>query len=692
MGGLERFHAVSGNVFVGEIVLVILLSLLFEALQDRLRERFKEAGDDAMVKLMDAIFKEITILGFIGLFVYIVTNSGGADQVAMYVLPFYTGEGENPLAESFEMVHVVIFCIMMVFITQATALSLVVKQLESTWDAWEQVPARGTDVGSLEAMFKAESYLDGAGFSGEKDFVYHKERWQDLLMRQDRLEALIRWRAIRHEFLFPALQEVTRMSTGMELKHTHKIDPVNFDFEMYLSTRLGDIILELVEIDPSTWIASILVICPCLAVFLTVDRVSVKVIQLVFSLSLLVFGGWLAHHCSFLMDEITPLVPKDPIEIMRLFLGTSIAELKRRQQIESRSDLGTVDGPNSNRLTAPFRQAVATSSNQIGGAPKRRYCIIRWMFGESTVKPNPQQRLYLFEENGISMLFVALQIMSFFQAVLVASLIVVGFLQPPQTNLEIACFLISWAEWPCQLFLVIPRCVSRVCVLSSVEYEKKSEVIEEVTRKVKSQRLRQTLHMLDLVKLRGRNRRKGAADNFICDDEFEQLLLSFHHLPDDQRKEMEESFEMFDGDNSGKIEVKEIASVLRAMGVGDDHEAVSAAESLVSLVDRSGDGTITEDAFKVLMMLALEKPSDAENKEDLRHFFAEADQDGSGEIDVKELAKIFEQKGMRLDEDEVFRLIYQCFHHFKTSLNADEFVQWMMWCENLGDKMSEKEG
>merc|ERR1719311_2198 len=115
-----------------------------------------------MVQMMDALFKEITILGFIGLLVYILTQTGFADDLAMQLLPEYRGGGDdNPLAETFEMVHVVIFCVMVVFITQATALTVVMHIITEKWDAWEAVSSAGQDDDSLEKMFQDAYYIEG---------------------------------------------------------------------------------------------------------------------------------------------------------------------------------------------------------------------------------------------------------------------------------------------------------------------------------------------------------------------------------------------------------------------------------------------------------------------------------------------------------------------------------------------------
>ena len=106
-----------------QVLIVIVLSLVFEFGQDALREKMQATGRKDLVKVMDQIFREIMILGFISLLLYIVTRSGVGSAVSGAI--FTPGEREEEpekLAESFEQVHMIIFCVMLVFIFQAGVL------------------------------------------------------------------------------------------------------------------------------------------------------------------------------------------------------------------------------------------------------------------------------------------------------------------------------------------------------------------------------------------------------------------------------------------------------------------------------------------------------------------------------------------------------------------------------------------
>ncbi|KAF4707893.1 hypothetical protein FOZ63_012581, partial [Perkinsus olseni] len=76
---------VSSWVYVTEVVVVIVLSLLFEYIQERIRENLEDEGKTTLVRMMDTLFREIMILGFIGLFVFICTKTGLAKEISKAV-------------------------------------------------------------------------------------------------------------------------------------------------------------------------------------------------------------------------------------------------------------------------------------------------------------------------------------------------------------------------------------------------------------------------------------------------------------------------------------------------------------------------------------------------------------------------------------------------------------------------------
>merc|ERR1719326_540498 len=69
-------------------------------------------------------------------------------------------------------------------------------------------------------------------------------------------------------------------------------------------------------------------------------------------------------------------------------------------------------------------------------------------------------------------------------------------------------------------------------------------------------------------------------------------------LTDDQKEEIKQAFQLFDTDDSGSIDGKELTTVLRALGFEPEPGEV---EKMISDVDDDGNGTMEFDDFMRMM-------------------------------------------------------------------------------------------
>lgn len=437
-----------------------------------------------------------------------------------------------------------------------------------------------------------------------------------------------------------------------------------------------------------------MIISPMIIVGVSLPSDWIEIWQLCSACALAAVGLFLAVHLDVIQFQVTPAMPSDPTRIVELFQGTSIGEMKRRQLVlkksvtgvgyeisepagtESLSNLGKCgDSPSNRSLTQPLlkekhrakQRAVAPFRLQkrrpCVGADGRRPFWIRRLGGRPGYVPNPQERLYLFEEKGLVLMKGLIECVMFLQAVLVATLIGSYFVQPIESTLEVVVYCLAWAEWPVMLFWMVPRIVSRICILSSVEYEKDRDSIQRVTQAVKAQRVTEALRMIRIVKLRSRvGRTKGSLMTAL---DFEERLVKFNHLPGDQRREIESWFQVFDVDSSGYITVMEIKALFRSLGIP---EVEQSAKDLVQLVDRDGDNKINIEEFRVMALLALQKGSAENEAEDLANLLRTFDADNDGTVALEELCSFFNNMGMRLDVDDLGTLVFNCFKEVKMRL------------------------
>ncbi|EER10706.1 calcium binding protein, putative [Perkinsus marinus ATCC 50983] len=700
----EEEEEVSSWVYVTEVVVVIVLSLLFEYIQERIREKLEEEGKTTLVRMMDTLFREIMILGFIGLFVFICTKTGLAKEISKAVVGEAAKEGgEDPLAESFESIHMIIFC--------CITLMLGAERITRRWDVWEQMPETGREKhadprhNSLERRLVERGFLDEEG--NEKSALKFSENWYSYVV-PDELRDIVIWRLLRHEFLFPShRREQQKLALASQVPEVR--DPIVFDFERYLTEKLGEGFVELVEVDLATWVVAVL-FTPCIAWILSYAT-SMRIAMICgFSWLLLLAMFTFYVHISNVMMALSPVVPSRAVVLLQMLSGTlqgtSLAAFQRSYR--SSPDRASTKRPSDSEspacsseeedLTEPLLHA---KSRMFSWVPRFRQQeeYFRPLHQRSTVMkiicqhrhrvPNAQERLMWFEEYSLDIFAHMLEMMMFFQAVLTATLIVLIVVGGPAqwSVVSWVFYVLSWVEWAVMTRYLVPHAMSRLTLVTSIEYLKDPQLIEKVTFDVKRERLSQALKVLSVVKLEGKARRLAAegADT-ISDEEYEAALATYKSLSEEAKEKVESTFESFDADLSGTVDCQEMEEVMAAMGVVPGTEASKSACALLKMVDKDGSGQLDEEEFKVLMVLALVKPSEEEEAEDLRAFFRQIDVDYSGSVSLSELAEAFSQLGVPMNSEEVGRLVYECFGQVRTELGEVEFVKWMRFLEHMGDK------
>eukprot|EP00439_Symbiodinium_sp_Y106_P038631 s1695_g4.t1 len=108
---------------------------VFETVQHWVRHSLDHAQDKVGLQIMDVLFKDFSGLGFIGMFLFLVTQSHVTEDVLarkVFGDSLKEFDAEDPVAESFETVHMMIFLLMAVLMFQAMALLRVTKSVIET--------------------------------------------------------------------------------------------------------------------------------------------------------------------------------------------------------------------------------------------------------------------------------------------------------------------------------------------------------------------------------------------------------------------------------------------------------------------------------------------------------------------------------------------------------------------------------
>merc|ERR1712057_157806 len=103
-------------------------------------------------------------------------------------------------------------------------------------------------------------------------------------------------------------------------------------------------------------------------------------------------------------------------------------------------------------------------------------------------------------------------------------------------------------------------------------------------------------------------------------------------LSEEQMEEIREAFNLFDGDQSGAIDVRELKAAMRALGLE--------LKKMVSDIDNDGNGTIEFGEFLEMMT---GKMGEKDTREDIEKVFKLFDDDNTNKISFRNLARVAEE-------------------------------------------------
>merc|ERR1712193_11743 len=122
-------------------------------------------------------------------------------------------------------------------------------------------------------------------------------------------------------------------------------------------------------------------------------------------------------------------------------------------------------------------------------------------------------------------------------------------------------------------------------------------------------------------------------------------------LSDEQMDEIREAFNLFDGDQSGAIDVRELKAAMRALGLEVKNEEL---KKMVADVDNDGNGTIE---FAEFLQMMTGKMGEKDTREDIEKVFKLFDDDNTNKISFRNLARVAEELGENIDDEELQDMI-----------------------------------
>jgi len=142
-------------------------------------------------------------------------------------------------------------------------------------------------------------------------------------------------------------------------------------------------------------------------------------------------------------------------------------------------------------------------------------------------------------------------------------------------------------------------------------------------------------------------------------------------MTDEQKREVKEAFDLFDTDNSGAIDAKELKIAMQALGFEPSSDEVA---KMVRDIDVDGNATVEFEEFLEMME---GKMSGKDPVEEMSKAFKLYDIDGKGKITVGDMQRVAKELGENLSKDELQGILDESDRDGSGTITEDEFVRVM---------------
>ncbi|XP_044747790.1 caltractin-like [Coccinella septempunctata] len=142
-------------------------------------------------------------------------------------------------------------------------------------------------------------------------------------------------------------------------------------------------------------------------------------------------------------------------------------------------------------------------------------------------------------------------------------------------------------------------------------------------------------------------------------------------LNEEQKNDIREAFDLFDNDNCGKIESKDLKVAMRALGFEPKKEEI---KKMISEIDKDCTGKISFEDFLELMAV---KMSEKDSKEEILKAFRLFDDDDTGKITFKNLKRVAKELGENLTDEELQEMLDEADVNGDGEISQEEFLRVM---------------
>merc|ERR1712061_455646 len=142
-------------------------------------------------------------------------------------------------------------------------------------------------------------------------------------------------------------------------------------------------------------------------------------------------------------------------------------------------------------------------------------------------------------------------------------------------------------------------------------------------------------------------------------------------LTEDEIEEIKEAFDLFDTDGSGSIDPKELRAAMQSLGFEAKNQTIY---QMITDLDKNKNNNIDFEEFLDMMTARM---SDRDTREDINKVFRLFDDDGTGNITIRNLRRVARELGETMTDEELQEMIERADSNGDGAVSMDDFYNIM---------------
>jgi len=588
-------------------VLVIVTCLIFVTIFfEHLKHNLEHSVDEELKPVLEHLFGELTVLGFIGLSVFAVSKVGILSTLSVT----FFGEDEF-LQELTEVIHMVLFFGMILFLFQVVVLLRFAAVAKREWTEYEKPVLNATDDLSARNSVKEEAEeLGSILLRSSSEPFFSLARWIKLRRQTLKVEFL----SLREAFIRDETKPKDSLGTLEErvqyppsLKHNRR----TFELGHYFSLRLDELISELVEVPASTWFILLAAFVPLTILSVILGPMGGIVLFIFLFYSAVVVLYVIHRKLRNIITQLTPQIHFHHAH--NLAFGT-------------RAERDQLLFAEPNRL--PHPPYLWQAQTAVRAAANHRHA-----------DETPHDSLFWEGAHGPHLLLTCLRssflLIAFYIGVFIVVLIPSAVDETGVLPILIAVALTSFAMFAAYLIGTIV--LRDLVIATSVEMHKSPKHLLITLRALRTARLLRLLSMLHTMYAFARTKDQLQQSSGGGTSEPPRAVAPTAA----ESKKNEDLFKVLDRDGSGKISTEELERVFSEIFSGIVEK--SAITALISSLDSDKSGFVELEELNQWLSQHDGGRAHTESPHELvEGLFSILDKDGSGTISVAELTAVID--------------------------------------------------